>query len=156
MDNTSQLRNLYVLICKEFAQDSLDNMNSIIKIIDTFNLEIRTADLEKDNKQLGVDILNVPASYVVATSWFLGSNLKKDTEVEISVNIFDAEKTNLDGPTHKIMVNKGSDKLNMNFALNGLPVKVHGTYSVEATLKIGNKEIKADYPFKVLVKANES
>lgn len=153
---SSQAKALYVLLCKEISTDSTDKMNSIIKVIDIFNFGLNQNQLNKEGKKMGSDTLMIPMDYSIATSWFLGSMIKKDTKAEVQINMLDSDKAELGGPLQKLLIPKGSDKINVNFSVKGFPLRKQGDYTLEAKMIIGNKTIAESYPFKVVVDLQEN
>ncbi len=153
--STNQIKNQYVLLSREVTTDSVDKMNSIIKIIDTFNFGLNTRELDKNNKQFGEDVLMIPATYSIATSWLLGAKTTKENTAAVKINMYDSKGFDLGGPSQELKVPKGSNRINMNFGVNGFPLKNRGDYKLKASLKFNNKTTSAEYPFMVNVDLSE-
>lgn len=149
------LRNLFVIVAKEVTTDAGDQMISIFKITDKFNIEVNAAELKKTNNlELGKDPITFPVPYSIATSWLFDEKLKKDTFVTYRTNLIDPLGKEYMGMEQEQMVASGLNKMNVNFNIHGLPVTQSGFYRfiVEAKSKDGKILAKGEYPFEIEIK----
>jgi hypothetical protein len=149
-----QVNNLYTLIARDVTTDASDQMNSIIKIIDNFNLEINKDEVKKmSGFELGEKPILFPITYFVATSWFLGERLKKETFLTIKMNIVGPSGDNYGGPSQEHLLPTNIDRININFRVDGLPVTAAGNYKLLTELISKDKKVlaKGEYPFKVAI-----
>lgn len=143
---------LYVIMARDVTTDAADKMNSIIKVIDKFTFNINVDELEKNEITLGSQEIGLPANYAVTTSWALPEKLKKDTILNVKLNIVDPAGKKLGaGPEQENVIAAGIDRINMNFNIQGMPVTTEGKYRLEAEMfsKDGESLAKADYPYEV-------
>jgi hypothetical protein len=144
--------NLYVIIARDVTTDAVDNMNSIIKIIDKFSFDIDSTEFATKKIEVGSKPIGLPAAYYVATSWIFKEKLKKETFLIFKINIFDPEGRKLEGgPEQENLIPAGIDRFNMNFNIQGLPVTTEGRYRMEAEIlsKDYKSLAKGEYPFSI-------
>lgn len=146
-----QIRNLYVVISRDVSTDAADQMNSIMKIIDKFGFGYDPVKMKEQGLTLGEKPILFPAKYAIATSWYFGELLNKDTFMTFNVSMKDHSGTDFGGPSQEHLVPSGIDRINMNFNMEGLPVTKAGKYTLEVTVlaKDGSKLANAEYPFTV-------
>lgn len=147
----STIKNLYVVLARDVSTDAVDQMNSITKIIDRFGLGYDPVRLKEQGVTLGEKPILFPARYSVATSWYFGDKLPKDTFLTFKVRIKDPHGQYFDGPTQEHLVPPGIDRINMNLNMEGLPVTLAGKYTivVEVFAKDGKSLGQGEYPFEV-------
>lgn len=152
------VRNLYALIAREVSTDASDKMNSIIKIIDKFNIELNEEELKKNNLKFGQKQIGFPMAYSVATSWAFDEKLNKPTFFNFRIGIIDPKGKNLKGPEQEHLLPAGIDRINMNFNVQGLPITENGKYKLQAELLSKDSKVlaKSEYPFEIEVKVKES
>lgn len=145
------VKNLYVVISRDISTDAVDQMNSIMKIIDRFGFSYNAKEMKKQGITLGEKPILFPAKYAVATSWYFGGALKKDTFLMFMVNIKDFNGESFGGPAQEHLIPAGIDRINMNFNVEGLPVSKAGKYTLEVIVqsKDGKKLAEGAYPFTV-------
>jgi hypothetical protein len=133
-------------------------MNSIIKIIDTFNLEVNNDDLAKQNIKLDEQNLLLPVNYTVATSWYFYEIFKKEVSLYFKITVIDAQGKKHDGPSQEHKLPIGIDRANINFGIQGLPIGGAGHYKLIAEIistKGDNKVLATgEYPFRVNIIKN--
>lgn len=146
-----KIRNLYVVIARDVSTDAVDQMNSIMKIIDRFGFGYDPSKMKEQGMTLGEKPILFPAKYVIATSWYFGDLLKSDTFLTFGVSVKDPDGQDFGGPTQEHLLPIGIDRINMNFSMEGLPVTKAGTYTLTVTVlaKDGKKLVDAEYPFSV-------
>lgn len=146
---------LYVLLAREFSTDSSDQMSSIIKIIDTFNIEVNAEDLKNKGIKLGEKIITLPVNYNVITSWYLNELITKDPQINVKLTIIDADNNRHEGPSQDPILPVGIDRVNIIFNINGLPISAGGKYTLLAEVfskKSGKLLCSGNYPFKVNIR----
>lgn len=147
------VKNLYLLIARDVSTDSNDNMNSITKVIDRFNIDINKDDLKKQNLIWGESIIVIPVSYAIASLWLLGEKVKSESAIKIKVSIIDPSGKDLGGPEQSLKLPVGKDRIALNFTSQGMPMTKEGKYSIQAQLIKSDKIIgTAEYPYEVEVK----
>jgi hypothetical protein len=138
-------------MAREVSTDAADKMNSIIKIIDKFTFGVNRAQLKAEQEKLEGQQIAMPATYTIATSWHLGEKLKKDTFMTFKTEILDPHHRSLGGPEQEHLLPAGTDKVNMNFNMQGVPITEEGHYVLKAQLvsKEGKTLVSGTYPFEV-------
>jgi hypothetical protein len=146
-----KFNNLYTIIAREVTTDAADSMTSIIKLIERFGFGYNPQELSEKGITLGKDAVLFSAKYFVATSWYLGEKLKKETPVTLELNVVDPSGVDRGGPRSEAIIPAGMDRMNFNLSLEGLPVSGAGNYKLVSRLKSQAGEIlaKGEYPFVV-------
>lgn len=133
-------RSIYLLIARDVINDPIDNMNSIIKVIEKFTTRAKADDLKESSKKLNEgQSLAVPATYFIASSWYLGERLKQAKSIDLKISMIDPSKKNLGGPEQNYKIPAGLDKINLNIKSEVLPITKSGRYTLRAELSIGGK-----------------
>jgi len=146
-------KNIYLLLARDVSTDSNDNMNSIIKIIDKFNINVDKQDIEKQKLVWGESIIILPVSYAIASLWLLDKKSEQESTVKVKISIFDPKGKDLGGPEQSLKLPVGSDRVSLNFNNQGMPITKDGKYFIKAQLRIADKIVgDADYPYEVDVK----
>lgn len=147
-----QVSNEFVLIAKDSTTDELDKMVSYFKLIDNFIFDFKEVEFkELFNAEIGEKSIIVPATYVVASSWRFDDKTSKDMTFTISASFVSPEDEVLTTAQQTINVPKGSDKMRVNFGVQGLPVKNSGRYfyNLEITGGSGKALAKGSCPLNV-------
>ncbi|HEX7259480.1 MAG TPA: hypothetical protein VF272_00945 [Candidatus Saccharimonadia bacterium] len=126
-------------------------MNSIIKIIDRFDIELNAEEMKKQGVEFGKQTVILPYSYSIGTSWYLGEHLKKAASLGVKITIIDPKGEKHPGPIQKNTLPSGIDRMNINFNVQGLPVSRHGNYTLLAEVVSEEDKVigKGEYPFTV-------
>ena len=140
-------------MARDVSTDAVDNMNSIVKIIDKFNFEISETKLKENNIKFGKVPILLPANFYVSTSWYFQKKLAKDQFFNLKVSIVGPDGVSHSGPAQENFVAAGIDRLNVNIQFNALPVTVEGKYTltVELMSKDGKVLSLGNYPYDVEV-----
>jgi hypothetical protein len=144
--------NLYLLMAREVAIDTTDNMNSIIKIIEKFSSNSTLPRQEWEavrKKQDGKTLIQI--SYAIASSWLFEKKLAEDAFVTLRIETFDPSGTKIAGMEQEHMIPKGTGKANLNLNMQGLIITVPGAYTLRASLFSKTKKLltQAEYPYEV-------
>lgn len=153
------LRNLYVIVAKEVTADVNDQMISIFKVTDKFDIDINEAEFNKQNNvKLGKDQITLPVSYSVATSWIFDEKLKKETLITYKTNIVGPDGVEYGGFAQEQPIAVGLNRMNVNFVIQGLPVTGSGSYKfvVEARSKDDELLASGEFPFEIELKKNRT
>lgn len=150
-----QLRNIYIVAAREAVSDSADGTNSIIKVIENFDININTAEMDKQGVEMGKKAIIVPVNYSIATSWYINELLKKETNFTFKLYIVDSAGNRHEGPIQSHVVPKGVDRINVGFSVEGLPVMGAGRYECVVEVLSNDKLLAQNsYPFTVTIKEN--
>lgn len=147
------IKNLYVLMARDISSDAVDNMTSIIKIIDIFTFNVNSKEVKEKGGELGKSALLLPTHYYVGTSWYFGKKLTKDTILNFKVTIISPEGSEHVGAPQESMLPKGIDRANMHLSFDAMPVTVSGKYTLQVdALSSTNKLLaRGEYPFQVVL-----
>jgi hypothetical protein len=151
-------KNLYLLLANDVSNDSQDNMNSILKVIDTFKSEIDKEGYEKfqaqEEKTPGKAALTVPIKYYAASSWILDKRLSEKTTFGIDLETVDPNNDTLASAHQEFKIDSGLNKVTVNVGFLDLYITKSGKYLVKATLTTSDHKslASAEYPYEVDVK----
>lgn len=145
------IKNVYVVMAREVSVDKNDGMTSIFKLIEKFTFGYKPAELLEKNVQVGINPILFPHKYDVATSWYLGEKLKKETTLKFAIAIVDSTGKKLEGPVQEHHIPVNIDRINIQFGMDGVPVLGAGKYEMIVTASSAtNKELASgSYPFEV-------
>lgn len=131
-----QLFNDYVLIAKDFSIDQNDNMVSLFKLVDSFTFTFKEDEFKQAFKASpGEKNVLLPVTYIVATSWSSSEKVNKDLTYTITASFISPDGENLTSATQEVKLPKGSDRMRINFGVQGLPVKNSGKYKYMLEVK---------------------
>jgi len=145
-------RNIYLLLAKDVITDPVDNMNTLVKIIDKFTSRVDESMINEQNSKLqGGQTTAVPVQYVIASAWAFDQMLAKPTLVTTKMNIVDPNGKDLGGPEQEQEFPAKIDKVNLNFKSDALPITKSGRYILKAKLlsKKGEELANAEYSYEV-------
>jgi hypothetical protein len=149
----AKARSLYLLLAREVTTDTNDQMNSIIKIIETFSstIDTKTARLRGESLK---GPLGLTYNYGIASSWLFDEKIAKGTKIRITFETIDPENKSIGLLENEYVMPKALDKLNINHVLNVMPATTSGTYTLKASLfsERGTLLANAAYPYEVELK----
>jgi hypothetical protein len=130
-----KMENEFVLLAKEASIAQEDNMLSLHKVIEEFNLEVNgPVPLDKfltDMKDKGA---GAPIAFSVSSSWLLDRKTSKIKDLEISYEIIKDGKVAYTEPKQKFSVPANTKRIRMNTNFISLPVIESGEYFLKATV----------------------
>lgn len=152
MPTPNTMKNIYTLISRDASTDANDKMNTITKIIEKFTFTIPEEDLKTHLDRNPGTVPLFPAHYVLATSWLLGEKLTAERSMRVAFHIMTSKGKDLGGPVQELTVPKGTDRLNVNIVVDGMPAEESGIYTLEARLEEGDKVLATgEFPVEIMV-----
>ncbi|HEX8762151.1 MAG TPA: hypothetical protein VF733_00135 [Candidatus Saccharimonadales bacterium] len=129
-----QVTNDFVILARDVSVDAKDQMLSVFKIIDKFNLPLDPDTYKRFLDETKDKSVTLPAMYVMSSSWRLQEKVKKDTPALLESRIIDPSGKELGKSVNEIVFVAGSDKLRLNGLVEGIPVIRNGRYKVELSI----------------------
>lgn len=129
-----QFNNDFILLARDVSVDAKDNMLSIFKLIDKFEYKLAPEEYKKFITETKSKVANLPAVYVLSSSWSIDKPASKETKVILETKVIDPSSKELGKSRNDIVFAPGNDKVRLNGNIEGIPVTRSGRYTVEQSL----------------------